>query len=235
MKLSMYVSVFQHIRHISNLSFAIVGNCAYNRQFVSYLLPIDWARFLAPWISSSIGSTRIHAKICCSHVGLSLCSDDLSLLKLEGRDVNSLIQGLGSASSSHNLQGSAFGYSFSAYELLTIVQNLIIYPDNLQAFAEANLVPSLVALIVNGSPSVKKMVYYVFWCLLDSPDFRDIVKSSVLPLADVFSEQDDDVFTTLFAELILVEIHNILGYRKFLVDGEFHGNMHFLFFVQKML
>lgn len=213
--------LFQHIRHISQLNFAIIGNCALEKQFISYLPLVDWARFLSPWTSSSIGSTRIHAKLFCGHVCLSLCSDDLALLKLEDRDVKSLVHGLASASTSDNLQGSAFGYSFSVHELLTIIQNLIINPDNFQAFAQANnLVPSLVSLIVIGSLSVKKVVFYLFWCLLDSPGFRNVVKSTELPLADVFSEQDGDTSISLLSELILVEIHEILGQRKLIAKED---------------
>ena len=184
---------------------------------MSYLPLIDWVRLLLPWTSSSIGSTRIHAKFLCSHVGLSLCCDDISLLKFVDRDMNSLIKGLNSASTSDNLQGTAFGYSFSAHELLAIVQKLIINKDNFQAVAQSDLLPSLVALFVNGPPLVKKMVCNLFWCLMDSPYFIAAVKSCDLPLANVFSEKNEDVDILLLAELILVEINEVLGQRKFLL------------------
>lgn len=210
--------VFQHIRHISKLSIAIVCNCAVEKPFITYLPLIDWASFLSPWISPSFGSTRLHAKFLCGHVGLSLCYDDLSLLKLEDRDVNSLTRCLASASASENLQGSVFEYSFSASELLTIIQQLIINPDNYQAFAKSSLIPSLLALIVNGSICVKKMVCNLFWCLMDSSFFKDAIKSSELPLDDVFSEESQDRHIKLLNELILVEIHEISDECKLTVE-----------------
>ena len=185
---------------------------------MSYLPLIDWAQFLLPWTSSSIGNTRIYAKFLCSHVGLSLCCDDLPLLKFEDRDINSLIRSLAFASTSDNLQGSAFGYSFSAHELLAILQRLIINPDNFRAIAQSDLVPSLISLFVNGSLLVKKMVCNLFWCLMDSPSFVATVTSCELPLVDVFSETNEDVDISLLAELMLVEIHKILGQRKLTIN-----------------
>ena len=129
--------------------------------------------------------------------------------------MKSLIHGLASASTSENLKGSAFGYLFSAQEFLTLIQNLLINPNNFQAFAQATILPSLVALIVNGSLSMKKTAFYLFWCLLDSPHFKNAVKLSELPLTDVFSEQNGDTFITLFAEMIVVELHEMLGGCKF--------------------
>ena len=180
---------------------------------------MDWASFLSPWISPSLGSTRIHAKFLCGHVGLSLCCDDLSLLKFEDRDVNSLTRCLASASASENLRGSAFGYSFSASELLTIIQQLIINPDNYEVVAKSSLIPSLLALIVSGSLRVKKMVCNLFWSLMDSQHFKDAIKSSELPLSDVFGEEPEGRHSKLLHGLISVELLEILDERKLTVES----------------
>lgn len=178
---------------IAQLSIAILANCALEIDHKVYLDQVEWKDVLSHWLSCGKEGIQIHAKFLCSFLAPAIDHSRYDLFSMSQAEIDSVVRILGAASNSPTMKAAGWGMQFSALEL---VQNMIyfcFYPPNLTAFANADLMPAIITLLVRQDLSLFKVVIYLIWILLGNDSFQshsDPFMDDILEICSNFNSGD---------------------------------------------
>lgn len=150
---------------------------------------------------------QIHAKFLCAYIAPNLNHGELSQLDLEDKDISKVLEILGTTSSSSDMSACGFDMKFSALELLETLERLCISQNNLTTLAKADILPTLVSLLVNGRIPEQKGACRILYILLGESCFH-FEKELYAPLLQeilisLFSKEDKCL--QLLSQLLLGE------------------------------
>ena len=173
---------------IIQLSIAILANCALDIDHHVYLNQIEWKGVLGHWLSYGHRGIQMHTKFLC---GLLTPAFDHSMYELFGMiqaEVDTVVELLGTASSSPTMMAAGWDMQFSALELVENMIYLCFYPSNLTSFAKAELMPTVISLLMQQNLSLSKAVIQLVWILLEDGDFQSHSKPFMDDVMDVCSD-----------------------------------------------
>ena len=157
-------------------SCVILSNCAEERDFsILYTAPgvVDWPGLFAHWLLSPLESIRYYAKVLAGCVSLN--DDQLFLLELTESEICTLLEMLKSASQSGFSLVSGFGCTFSAEEVLVMINNFLLSERNFSGIlysSRHDILDSLMCLLKHPDNAVKTHVCKIILILLNSLKFR---------------------------------------------------------------
>jgi len=136
-----------------------------------------------------------------------LSHEEFPLLEIEQTDMGEILEVLGTASTSPNLSASGFDMNFSALELIETLEHLCISHCNLSVAAKADILPTLVSLLVNGQIPEMKAACRLLWILLGDPNFcfnKDVYALALNEILRMLLENNDKGLQ-LLSQLLLNE------------------------------
>ena len=118
-----------------------------------------------------------------------------------------VLEVLRTASTSLSMSAQGFDMKFSALELLDTLENLCISQTNLSTIAKADVLPTLVSMLVTGIVPIQRVACRILWILLGESNFH-FNKEVFAPL---FQEiltmllENQDTSLQVFSQLLLSE------------------------------
>ena len=194
-------------KDLSTFNIAIITNCGQDLSFHQYIFTIQWKNVLRPWITSSSKELQFHSKLLGCLVASSFDCNDLHLIDMDSADIETLLKMLGSASTSAEMKASGFSFNFSAAEILQSLLHLFISKKNIASASKVDVMPTIVALFVNGRTTEILLTCQLLWVLLGESCFQwdeelycNPVKRMLLTML-----RDDDQCVQVHSKLLLAE------------------------------
>ena len=178
---------------IAQLSIAILANCALEIDHKVYLDQVEWKEVLCHWLSCGKEGIQMHAKFLCGLLAPASCHSRYDLFSMSQTEIDTVVGILGAASNSPTLTAAGWGMQFLALELIQNMIYLCFYPPNLTAFANADLMPAIITLLVQQDLSLFKVVIHLVWILLGDDGFRshsEPFMDDILEMCSTFSVGD---------------------------------------------
>lgn len=173
---------------IIQLLIAILANCALDIDHRVYLNQVEWEGVLGHWLSNGQGGIQMHTKFLCGLLAPAFDHPRYELFGMVQTEVDTVVDLLGTASSSPTMIAVGWDMQFSALELVENMIYLCFYPPNLTAFAKAELMPTVISLLMQQNVSLSKAVIQLAWVLLEDSDFQSHSKPFMEDVMDVCSD-----------------------------------------------
>ena len=193
----------QGVMVIAQLSIAILANCALEIDHKVYLDQVEWKEVLSHWLSCGKEGIQMHAKFLCSFLAPAIGHSRYNLFSMSQTEIDSLVHILGAASNSPTVTAAGWGMQFSALELVQNMIYLCFYPPNLTAFANADLMPAIITLLVRQDLSLFKVVIQLVWILLGDDSFRSHSEPFMDDILEIFSNFSSDDYELQFLTHLL--------------------------------
>ena len=190
---------------IAQLSIAILTNCALEIDHNVYLDQVEWGEVLSHWLSCGKEGIQMHAKFLCSFLAPAIGHSRYDLFSMSQTEVDSVVRILGATSNSPTMTAAGWGMQFSALELVQNMIYLCFYPPNLTAFANADLMPAMITLLVRQDLPLFRAVVHLIWILLGDESFQshsDPFMDDILEMCSNFSSDDYDRELQFLAHLL---------------------------------
>ena len=162
----------QVAKELATYHVAIITNCAQESSFCCYISTIKWKALLSPWVDCSSKNIQFHTRLLCCFVASSMDPDELQILDMNSADLQTILNMLGTASTSIELKASGFGFTFSATEILQSLLHLFISRKNLLSLSSLDVMPTILALLLNGQVQDKMLTCQLLWILLGECHFQ---------------------------------------------------------------
>lgn len=159
-------------KELATYHVAIITNCAQESSFSCYISTIKWKALLSPWVDCSSKNIQFHTRMLCCFVASSFDPDELQILDMNSADLQTILNMLSSASTSLELKASGFGFTFSATEILQSLLHLFISQKNLLSLSSLDVMPTILALLLNGQMQEKLLTCQLLWILLGECHFQ---------------------------------------------------------------
>lgn len=197
----------QVARNLAVYNVAILTNCAQELNFFHYVSTIKWKAVLSPWINCSIKDLQFHSRMLCCFVASSFGPGDLQILDMDSTDLESMLNMLGSASTSTQLKASGFGFTFSVTEILESLLHLLISQKNLSFLLEIDLIPSILAVFLDVHVQNKLLACQLLWILMGESHFQWDMELYCCPIKELLIAmiEDDNENLRVFSKLLLSE------------------------------
>ena len=186
---------------------AIVTNCAQELSFSSYISTIQWKTVLSQWADHPSKSIQFHSQLLCCFVASSFDPEELLIVDMNSDDLQTLLNMLGSASTSIKLMASGFGFTFSATEILQSLLHLFISQKNLLSVLSLDVMPTLLALLFNGHVQDKLLTCQLLWILLGEHRFQWDEELFCNPIKELLTAtlDNEDESLQVLSKLLLSE------------------------------
>lgn len=186
---------------------SIITNCAQELNFYGYISTVNWKDLLNPWVKHSSRALQFQTRLLCSYIASSFSCTDLKILDMESADLETLLRMLGEASSSTQLKATGFGFNFSATEILESLLNLFISPKNLLSALSMDLIPTVLALLLNSCSQSQLLTCQLLWIVLDESHFQWNQEQYCNSIKEVLTGliMNGDKSLQVFAKLVLNE------------------------------
>lgn len=180
-------------------SITVILNCSYQHDFsLLYTSPgvVDWASIIEHWIFFPLNSLRFSAKILASNIEKSLNERQCLLFDLTSNEFSIFVQMLVDSSTSEKMVGTGFGNQYSASELLTILNNLLISKHNFSLSVQELYTKILVNLFekifIRGGNTERKMVCRILLKLMNNLKFKKTLEEvGMKNIISRFSDSND--------------------------------------------
>lgn len=187
----------------------IIYNCARNYPLPEYYYSrFPWADILAIWVTSSIPGIRITSKLLASMLEC-LDGEELKLMDMTEDDLSTLVSALNIAIQSSDMTAEAFGYRYSALELVTILQMLSCRQVNFERIAQPSLLVPVSQLIHKGEIRENVASLKLLWTLLEDQCIKESFGKShddMLSYIKGLSDSDHEDLT-LWSNGVLSVLH----------------------------
>lgn len=159
---------------------SILYNCIRNHPLPEfYFSRIHWPKFLSVWTKSSNSGLRITCQLLASYLALFFPADEESILfVMNTDDLSTLVKSLEIAAHSPDSTAEAFGYRYSAVELVDALCVLSHSSANLSHIAKPALLIPLMTLIRRGNVKEKVSSFKLFWKILEHPEVKCCMTTS---------------------------------------------------------
>ena len=224
---------------IVQLSVAILANCVLEIDHRVYSNQVEWKEVLSHWLSNGNEGIQMHTKFLCSLLAPAIDHDTHNLFRMSQTEINAIVGLLGTASNSPALTAAAWDMQFSALELVKNMIYLCFYAPNLTAFANTELMPTIISLLVHQNLSLSKAVIQLVWILLEDSGFKshsEPFMDDVIDICSAYSMGDYELqFLTFLLQFALTSpgeytyVHYFIWFKGF---NDFKlGFLKFLLFV----
>ena len=190
---------------------SVLYNCTRNHSLPEfYFSRIHWPRFLSAWSKSTNSGLRITCQLLGSCFALAFPPDEQNMYDMNSDDLSTLSKALENAAHSPDSTAEAFGYSYSALELVNALHSLSRSRVNLSYIAQAPLLVPLSNLIQRGTVKEKVSSLRLLWKILEYPEVKYCMTAShkeVLEVIDKESEGESEEIR-LWSKGIIAAIHN---------------------------
>ena len=149
---------------------------------------------LEPYLKCSQWGLQFHCRVILSSVLRSKGSIDVGLSRLCEDELLILFKLLDTIAHSSERIASIESCKFSAVELLTCVNFLLVNPDNLLVFAtNADFISFLPDLLASSAAEEQKVTLEILWKLLLGPlDAKEVLSNHYSVISDAVLKFDDD-------------------------------------------
>ncbi len=197
----------QVAKELATYNIAIIANCAQESSFSCYISTIKWKTVLSPWADHPSKNIQFHSRLLCCFVASSFNPDELLIVDMNSADLQTILDMLGSASSSTELTAIGFGLIFSATEILQSLLHLFISQKNFLSLLSLDMMPAILALLLNGHVQDKLLTCQLLWILLGDRRFQwdeELFCNPIKELLTAMLENEDENLQVL-SKLLLSE------------------------------
>jgi len=179
------------------INIGIIYNCKEEKNFVHYFEDTKCLSALETYLSCSQWGLQFHCRVILSSVFQSKGNVDVGLARLCEDELMILFKLLDTIVHSSERSASIESCKFSAIELLTCVNLLLVNPDNLVAFATSdNFISLLPDCLVSSNTEEQTCTLEILWkLLLGSLDAKEVLRDRYSVISDTvlkFAKADDD-------------------------------------------
>lgn len=153
----------------------VVYNCARNYPLPEfYYGRFRWDIIISDVLSSysNIAGIRITCKLLATT--LPTCFQQVKLLDMATDDLSTLISALAVAATSPNQCSEAFGYLYSAMELLFVIQAL----SSSHKITDNHILPPVLELVNRGETHQRVAALKFLWHILEQPEIKEAVRTT---------------------------------------------------------
>ena len=181
------LSQFAKTLAIANIG--VLYNCCKEEGFHLCFKKLDPVLFWRPFLMSTDVATKIHSKFVFSQLKTMVSKSAYdSLLKFKSEEMGLLLNLLDAAVSSPELVASGFGCSFTACELVVMLQGILSCEENGPLLIERGGLGVLIKALVTGGVSEQKEACLLLWSLSRYQGFEEKISESEIPFEELLEE-----------------------------------------------
>ena len=182
----------QFLRDVVAANITILYNCVRWNDFPPfYYSHVNWVNVITPWLQSPHEAIRMSCKFLLGYLVPALPEDKLALMNLTEEETACLLAMLTAATKSPDFTAEGFGYSYSAAELVAILERLVSTTVNFEVLAKPAILSDICVLLNDGAVAEKEAVCKLLWRVLDSPELLEIAKAPNVSIVRCLEEIQD--------------------------------------------
>ena len=191
------------------INIGIIYNCK-EENLKYYFQNAKCLSALVPFLACGQWELQFHSRVILCSVAQAGGDIDVELTKLSEEELKFLFQLLETVVNSPEQSVSIQNCSFTAVELLSSVNLLLVNADNLSAFRNSSNFISTIPRFLKSTTDIIEITLQILWKLL-LPDAQDILgdhQSSIVDRISEFSKNCNDPLVPLLSECVLYVIKN---------------------------
>lgn len=182
----------QFLRDVVAANITVIYNCVRWGDFPPfYYSHVNWVNVITPWLQSPHEAIRMNCKFLLAYLVPALPEDELVLMNLTKEETACLLGMLTAATKSPDFTAEGFGYSYSAAELVAILERLISTTFNFEVLAKPVILSEICVLLSDGAVAEKEAACKLLWKVLDSPRLFEIAKAPSVSIVRCLEEMQD--------------------------------------------
>ena len=182
----------QFLRDVVAANITVIYNCVRWNDFPPfYYSHVNWVNVITPWLQSPHEAIRMNCKFLLAYLVPALREDELALMNVTEEETACLLAMLTAATKSPDFTAEGFGYSYSAAELVAILERLISTTLNFEVLAKPAILSEICILLSDGAVAEKEAACKLLWTVLDSPRLLEIAKAPSVSIVRCLEEIQD--------------------------------------------
>ena len=191
-----FLILLQIVNIFADVNLRILYNCACATSIKGYFVypSFDCVKILVPFTQSSQFAIRIHAVFVLCHLSTLFASQHTHLVQLSHGDIDKLLSAFEYASTTgdHKVCFPDPGREMTISEMTDVLETLQANETNCVRMIERNIVPTLASLLAAKGFEERLSGCRLLWSLLRHSAFKEQVRSSDFPIADIVQMLKED-------------------------------------------